>query len=316
MTGTSAQTARWIVRRDEGRRRPAPGEPRPGPRHLRGRAPAAHDDDGARGRRVLVLGQLPARAARGRRGRPGRRRDAAEQAVAGATPSPTRRPRRTAIRSAAAPSSRPSRTPTTTGASIVTIQPRSAPSSCASSASSRSASRGPPRPSSRCPSRWAARRTTTASDSTRAGSPTTTNVPGNTDWQNPATSVAGGQWTNPDRAFTQQRLLRDRDHQQRGPAMDHLRPAGPDPGERHDRRPRGAPHGREPHRTATTPTAGWSWKRPGTAAPTGRPTSRRSRSSAISQRRPDRRHPTPTPRRGAPTTGTAPTSRTPTSGSG
>ncbi len=32
---------------------------------------------------------------------------------------------------------------------------------------------------------------------------TTTNVPGNTDWQNPATSVAGGLWTNPDRAFTQ-----------------------------------------------------------------------------------------------------------------
>jgi Flp pilus assembly protein TadG len=32
---------------------------------------------------------------------------------------------------------------------------------------------------------------------------TTTNVPANTDWRNPATSVAGGQWTNPDRAFTQ-----------------------------------------------------------------------------------------------------------------
>jgi putative Flp pilus-assembly TadE/G-like protein len=31
---------------------------------------------------------------------------------------------------------------------------------------------------------------------------TTTNVPGNTDWQNPATPVAGGQWTNPDRVFT------------------------------------------------------------------------------------------------------------------
>jgi Flp pilus assembly protein TadG len=32
---------------------------------------------------------------------------------------------------------------------------------------------------------------------------TTTPVPGNTDWQNPATSVATGQWANPDRAFTQ-----------------------------------------------------------------------------------------------------------------
>jgi Putative Flp pilus-assembly TadE/G-like len=31
---------------------------------------------------------------------------------------------------------------------------------------------------------------------------TTTTVPGNTDWQNPALSVAGGQWTNPDRVFT------------------------------------------------------------------------------------------------------------------
>ena len=32
---------------------------------------------------------------------------------------------------------------------------------------------------------------------------TTVTVPGTTDWQNPATSVTGGQWTNPDRAFTQ-----------------------------------------------------------------------------------------------------------------
>jgi hypothetical protein len=31
---------------------------------------------------------------------------------------------------------------------------------------------------------------------------TTTPVPGNTDWQPPATAVAGGQWTNPTRAFT------------------------------------------------------------------------------------------------------------------
>ena len=31
---------------------------------------------------------------------------------------------------------------------------------------------------------------------------TTTTVPGNTDWQNPALSVAGGQWSNPDRVFT------------------------------------------------------------------------------------------------------------------
>ena len=31
---------------------------------------------------------------------------------------------------------------------------------------------------------------------------TTTPVPGNTDWQPPSVSVAGGQWTNPDRAYT------------------------------------------------------------------------------------------------------------------
>ena len=35
---------------------------------------------------------------------------------------------------------------------------------------------------------------------------TTTTVPGNTDWQNPALSVAGGQWTNPNNAFSDNNL--------------------------------------------------------------------------------------------------------------
>ena len=108
-------------------------EPRPGPRHLRGRDPPADDADGRRRRRVVVLGELAARPAGGRRRRTRRRGHAPEPGVGRLWPRRRGGDQERISRRRRRDTSSPSRTPATRADSTSGSTRRSARSSCGSS---------------------------------------------------------------------------------------------------------------------------------------------------------------------------------------
>ena len=100
------------------------------------------------------------------------------------------------------PSTSPSRIPSTPDAWSHDPRRRSARSSCASSASRSIGVTRTPKAEFTLPVPMGSPQNYYGVGFYEGRVATTTNVPGNTDWQNPALSVSGGQWSNPDRAFT------------------------------------------------------------------------------------------------------------------